>query len=250
MNATRLGRFVVNLMIVGIILLASPPAWGSSTLNFPRLSFDPTTFTGVAFVNPSDEEALVTLTAYDENGQLVTGITNPAQWPVPARSQLVQLTSDYFVGAGPDPGMVAWFQATTEADELSGFFLFLNGTVTEFDGADTPVAAESIVFNRIGVDSVTSTELNIVNPGIAPASLVLELVSSGSTSVQKQSSLSAKGVAQLDVATFFDVSEISSDSFIKIASDVEIAGFEVVKTVDQDPLGLNAQPEEDQLTNL
>jgi hypothetical protein len=145
---------------------------------------------------------------------------------------------------------VAWFQATTEADGLSGFFLFLNGTVTEFDGADTPVAAESIVFNRIGVDSVTSTELNIVNPGSAPASLVLELVSSGSTSVQKQSSLSAKGVAQLDVATFFDVSEISSDSFIKVASDVEIAGFEVVKTVDQDLLGLNAQPEEDQLTNL
>jgi hypothetical protein len=101
MNATRLGRFAVNLMIVGIILLASPPAWGSSTLNFPRLSFDPTTFTGVAFVNPSDEEALVTLTAYDENGQLVTGITNPAQWPVPARSQLVQLTSDSLLGRVP-----------------------------------------------------------------------------------------------------------------------------------------------------
>ena len=75
-------------------------------------------------------------------------------------------------------------------------------------------------------------------------------MSSGSTSVQKQSSLSAKGVAQLDVATFFDVSEIFSDSFIKVASDVEIAGFEVVKTVDQDLLGLNAQSEEDQLTNL
>ena len=75
-------------------------------------------------------------------------------------------------------------------------------------------------------------------------------MSSGSTSVQKQSSLSAKWVAQLDVATFFDVSEISSDNFIKVASDVEIAGFEVVKTVDQDLLGLNAQSEEDQLTNL
>ena len=37
---------------------------------------------------------------------------------------------------------------------------------------------------------------------------------------------------------------------MKVTSDVEIAGFEFVRTVGQDLLGLNAQPVEDQLSNL
>ena len=190
------------MTIIGVVLLASPPAAASSILNFPRLSFDPNTFTGVALVNPSNEDALVTLTAYGENGQLVTGIDNPVQVVVQAQTQLAQLAQECFVGTGPGPETVAWFQATTSSDDLSGFFLFLNGIVTEFDGADTPVSAGSIVFNRIGVDSISSTELNIINPGSASASLIVELVSSGSALVQKPLSLSAMGVVQLDVATF------------------------------------------------
>ena len=201
MSSLRTYRWPLCAMIVGVALLGSTPARASSTLNFPRLSFDPTTFTGVAFVNPSDEDALVTLTAYGEDGQPMTGILNPVQVVVPANAQLAQLTSEYF-GAGPDPGTIAWFQATTTTDGLSGFFLFVNGTVTEFDGADTPVSGEGIVFNRIGVDSVSSTELNIINPGAASASLVVELVSSGSSPILMPLSLSAMGVAQLDVAPF------------------------------------------------
>ena len=249
MNSLRMYRWPLCAMIVGVVLLGSTPTRASSTLNFPRLSFDQTTFTGVAFVNPSDEDALVTLTAYGEDGQVMTGIQNPVQVVVPANAQLAQLTSEYF-GAGPDPGTIAWFQATTTTDGLSGFFLFVNGTVTEFDGADTPVSGAGIVFNRIGVDSVSSTELNIINPGAASASLVVELVSSGSSPILMPLSLAAMGVAQLDVATFFGVSEVSSDSYVKVTSDVEIAGFEFVRTVGQDLLGLNAQPAEDQLSNL
>ena len=112
------------------------------------------------------------------------------------------------------------------------------------------MSGAGIVFNRIGVDSVSSTELNIINPGAASASLVVELVSSGSSPILMPLSLAAMGVAQLDVATFFGVSEVSSDSYVKVTSDVEIAGFEFVRTVGQDLLDLNAQPAEDQLSNL
>ena len=75
---TRLGRNVAlkfllrtfkkcSLPFLALITLFSfSTLQAESTLNFPRLSFDPTTFTGIAIVNPSDEDAtvgIVTLSA-------------------------------------------------------------------------------------------------------------------------------------------------------------------------------------------
>ena len=117
-----------------------------STLNFPRLSFDPTTFTGVAIVNPTDQDATVTLTAYGEDGQPLAGIINPAEIIVAANQQFADITSNLFVGH-IDPSTIAWFQATSPVDGLTGFFLFLNSPPTiQFDGADLPVLATHLVF--------------------------------------------------------------------------------------------------------
>jgi hypothetical protein len=56
---------------------------------------------------------------------------------VPANQQLVGLTTEFFAGS-PDPATVGWFQVTSPTEDLTGFFLFVNGAVTEFDGADLP----------------------------------------------------------------------------------------------------------------
>ncbi|MDA2934234.1 hypothetical protein MYX82_07810 [Acidobacteria bacterium AH-259-D05] len=180
---------------------------------------------------------------------MLTGINNPVQVTVPANQQLAQLTSQFF-GTGPIPATVAWFQATSSTDGLTGFFLFVNGTVTEFDGADLPVSTESIVFNQIRVDSGSATELNIINPGSATASLQLQLVSPDSSPISKSLSLPPKGVLRQDAGTLFGVSQTSAGSYVKVISDVEIAGFEFVRTLGGDLLGLNAQPAGDQLTSL
>ncbi|MDA2932820.1 hypothetical protein MYX82_00600 [Acidobacteria bacterium AH-259-D05] len=156
----------------------------ASTLNFPRLSFDQDTFLGVAIVNPSDQDAVVTMTAYGENGQPVTGIDNPVQKTVPANQQLVGLTSSFF-GTEADPSTIAWFQAISPIDGLTGFFLFVNGSITQFDGADLPVSAKSIVFNEVRVGAGSTTELNIINPFSGPASLDFQLLGSDSSPISK-----------------------------------------------------------------
>ena len=250
-------RPVFHLVLWVSTILWSLPAQASSTLNFPRLSFDESTYTGVTIVNPSDQEALITLTAYGENGQLLTGIDNPVQETVPARSQLVKLAREYF-GGGLDPATVAWFQVTSPVDTLTGFFLLINGTQTEFDGADLPITSQRIVFNEVRLDSISNTELNIINPGDAVADLELRLVSPDSSFISKSLPLQAHGVVRLDAATLFGVVQATDGSYIDVISQVppfsgsarEVAGFALVTTQGGDSLGMNAQPGGNQLSSL
>ena len=235
-----------NLRCPGIfvllsIFLSGPATQAESTLNFPCLSFDPAIFTGVAIVNPSHQDAVVTLTAYGENGQplLGTGITNPAEIMVPANQQRARLTSEFF-GVGPDAATVAWFQATSPTNGLTGFFLFVDDNISKFDGADLPVLAKTIVFNQVRVGAGGSTELNIINPGDSSTVLEVELVDGASSPRVQSLSLAPKGVVRLDVGTFFGVSQSSPASYVRVSSTTEIAGFELVSTPGGDALGLNA----------
>jgi len=67
------------LALLGMLFVSALFARGASTLNFPKLAFESDTFVGIAIVNPTGQEATVTLTAYDTAGRLVagTGFVNP-----------------------------------------------------------------------------------------------------------------------------------------------------------------------------
>ena len=258
---TRLGRNVAlkfllrtfkkcSLPFLALITLFSfSTLQAESTLNFPRLSFDPTTFTGIAIVNPSDEDATVTLTAYGEDGMALAGISNPPPFIIPANQQFADVTSNLFVGE-IDSSTIAWFQATSPVDGLTGFFLFLNSPpTTQFDGADLPALATQIVFPQVRLDSGYTTELNLINPDVATAELELKLIRANTTDTQSLS-LPAQGVARLDVAEFFNTGPLDSDAYVTISSNVGIAGFEFVRSPDGDLVGLNARSATEQLTQL
>ena len=229
-----------------IPLFCSSAAQAASTLNFPRLSFESATLTGLAIVNPNDQSADVTLTAYNEDGS-VLGV-NQEPITIAANSQFADLVSSLFSG---DSATVGWIQATSSTDNLTGFFLFFNDTTpfNIFDGADLPQAATTIVFTQVRIDSGYTTELSLVNPGSGAASLELQLTGSGSP-VTKSLALPAMGAARLDVATFFEVSQIAEEAYVRVSSDVEVAGFELVRSPTADLVGLNAKQATQQLTHL
>ena len=136
----------------------------ASSLVFPRLSSEPNTVTGLAISNLSAERATVTLTAYGTDGTVLSGsgITNPATLTIPAEQQAARLLSEIFHGAFPS-STIGWVRITSPTDGLTGFFLFLDGSLTEMDGADLPEAATQIVFNTVQAGNGFSTELNLVN---------------------------------------------------------------------------------------
>lgn len=242
-------RSMCAAAVLGTVFLLFPALRAESVLNFPRLSSEQDSLTGVAIVNPSSETALVTITAYGIDGQPLTGINNPVQINIQSNQQFSRTTGELF-GAGLAPSTVGWFQARSPTDELTGFFLFLNTSFTVFDGADLPPSAPSIVFSQVRTDADYKTELNIVNPTASAATVELELITPQSPPLTQTLEISPMGVAQLDVETFFGFTSNTPQSYVKATSNTGIAGFEFVSAPEGDLVGLNARSLNEQLTHL
>ena len=259
------------ITLVGLSFLWAGTAQASSTLIFPRLSFAPQDLTGIAIVNPGDETASVTLTAYGVDGQQLAGesssqtadseggpgpqgFTNPVSFDILAGRQFSQVTSGIF-GPGSDPEAIGWIEATSEADDLTGFFQFLDTSISFLDGADLPPLAPKLIFQDVRVDEGFSTTAFLVNPNdlAIAASVNLSLVTSESTRT-KNLQIPAKGMVEVKVAEFFEDVEpagaVASEAYLIADSNIEIAGFEFVGKQDSDLLGLNARPASELLTTL
>ncbi len=244
---TKVGAWAILMSLLGTPALLV----ADSTLNFPRLSFDPNTLTGIAIVNPASQDASVTLTAYGADGNPLTGagIVNPATVTIPASRQFASLTSQLF-GSGLDPATVAWFQATSPVDGLTGLFLILSASLSSIDGADLPVTSQKLIFQRLNLASGASTELNIVNPGTVPANVMIQLKGTPFPPPPGQITIPARGVVRLDAAAYFNVSSVDAGAYVAVDSDVEVAGFEWISAGTTDAVGLNARRGAEKLSNL
>src|SRR5205823_84821 len=144
-----------------------------TVLQFPRVVSNASTFTGLAVSNPTPVEAPVTFTAYLPDGSTFAppGIANPQTIKIPAGGQLAKLFSEVF-GTRDFNG---WVQATSSSSGLTGFFLNGNGALTDLDGSGAIDPAAEFVLPFAAEDSVTKTELTIVNVNAEPASATLTL---------------------------------------------------------------------------
>ena len=236
-------------------LLLAGPLQAGSVLNFPFLTFQKDTITGVAIVNLGEGDADVVATAYASDGQLLQGqgIENPVQFEVKAGTQSGTITASLF-GAGPELADAAWFQAVSEGDDLTGFFLHLDTTSTFLDGADLPPLSSRLVFSDVRVGAGERTELNLINPTSQAAEGEIRLISNEGSS-SRPLNLPARGAVRLDVEELFSAQAapagvLADDPlYVTVESDQELAGFEFVQPA-SDLLGLNARPASELLNTL
>ena len=186
-------RSLTQSTLLLALLFFSGPIQGASTLNFPRLSFETATLTGLAIVNPNDQSADITLTAFNADGGLLPGVNSVGR-TIEANSQLAELVSDIFTGS-QDPATVGWIQVASATDNLTGFFLVFNDTVpfNIFDGADLPQTGTAIIFPQVRVDGGYTTELNLINPSTGTATLTVQLIPTGSAPISQSLQLPASG---------------------------------------------------------
>src|SRR5262249_6111671 len=87
----------------------------------------------VALTNPSSRTAMVTLTARDYNGQVITtdGLQNPVQVSIPGRSRISRLATEIF-GNGI-AGQSGWIQFDG-TDTVSGSFQLCDNAFQRCDG--------------------------------------------------------------------------------------------------------------------
>jgi hypothetical protein len=108
-----------------------------NTLIFPRVVQTADESFGVAVVNYSNDDTHLTFTAYDDNGNLVSGSVsgkNPAVVMLPPAEQFVavgpELLGDTFNTQG------SWLQMTSERKDVAGFFLTFDPALLTMDGTD------------------------------------------------------------------------------------------------------------------
>src|SRR5262245_3914535 len=196
------------------IAAGSSFALAASTLNFPRLALENDRYTGIAIVNPTAQDALVTLTAYGAAGERLSGpgFVNPVALTIKANQQTARLTSELF-GGSLAAGTIAWLQATSTTDGLTGFFLFLDGSVTFLDGADLPALGQKLLFPQVRTGAGYSTEVDLVNPSAATANVQAQLVSAGSAPVAKFLTIPPRGTVRVDAAATFEVDEVAAAAY-------------------------------------
>lgn len=234
-------RSVWSILIWLICLCTS--AFSASDLTFTRLSFESGTITGIAVVNPNGQEATVTLTAIGADGIALSGngIRNPVQIKIPAGQQYAQVTSTIFGGNFP-ADTTAWIRATSPSDNLTGFFLYLNPTVSFLDGADLPARSSDLLFLQLRSDSQYSTEINLVNPS-PDTKAAVHLALHVGTNVPSFADviLPPSGALRFDFASVFGGDALTGDAYLSVGSTTPLAGFEFVRGPG-DLLGLNAIP--------
>lgn len=242
----------VKLALLSVLLvMVSGPALGAQELVFPRFSFDPGTLTGLALANLGPNGVDVTLTAHGAAGEVLAGpgFQNPAVIRLESGQRIALLIHEIF-GASLPPQNIGWVRVTAPGDGVTGFFLFLNGSLTQFDGADLPTPSREIVFNLVRHGSGYSTELNLVNPGETAVTVTATLVRPQLPELQVQLNLPGRAVLRQDAANLFQLAEIPRGSYARaLASSGAIAGFQFVRTAG-DLLGLNAKPSTERLTQL
>ena len=244
-----------SLCFLMLFLLTGGALQARSILNFPFLTFKKDTITGVAIVNLGTEDAQVEVTAYLSGGGLLAGqgIENPVQLEVKAGTQSGTITVSLF-GSGPELGEAAWFQAVSETEDLTGFFLYLDTASSFLDGADLPPLSSRLIFSDVRVGEGERTELNLINPTGQAATAEVKLVSN-ENSASRIVNLAPKGAARLDVKELFSgqaapAGVLADDPvYVVVESNQELAGFEFVQP-GSDLLGLNARPAGELLNGL
>ena len=254
MNQSR--RVLRATVFLSLVVLSTQTAGAESKLYFPRIStsgingltiFNPGS--GPAAATAGDDE--ITLRLYNTNGDLVAGkgITNPVVLEVPAGQNTAVTAAEVF---GPvDPSILGWVEATSSADGLTGFFLFLARDQSQLDGADQPQVSRKIAFNDIRESEEFATEVNIFNTADTTTRLDLFLIGPDGVEARTVGAPPAEGFAATfpargllhieDVAEFFDLASIPEGTYLEVLSETPIGGFQFLRSAAGDLLGLNAK---------
>lgn len=238
-------RWLVVPSFLATLVLSA--AAGQSVLNFPRISSEHETLTGIAFVNPSAAPATIRITLYRESGEILdeAGLQNPVEWQIQPGHQLARTVTELF--SGPlDPSFVGWMQAVSETEGITGFYLYLNYDISFFDGADPPEAGRKIVFNLAREDDRFTTEFNLVNPQTEAVRVDFRLHRPGAVVVTRSGlELPAKGMLRFAASELFETDSFPAGSYLSILASAPVSGFQFVQEQDGDIIGLNA-PLQDQ----
>ncbi|MGH9338588.1 MAG: matrixin family metalloprotease [Acidobacteriota bacterium] len=219
--------FVSNEVSVDHIAGTYPEAGAPSDLIFPvsleqRDSFE-STFVGVAIVNPSTDDNLVTIAGMDARGQPIMQLE--LENPLAARAQSAFLTS-HIVEPGQD---AVSLMAEGAAGPIQGFFMVGDTALRKMDGVSGKLETSSILFFPLAIQtSGESTLLFLFNPDKAADSDVrLYLFDRSGNRLREASiAIAASGSFVGSLAEIFGHDLQLDDGYVEVVAGVPLKGFQ------------------------
>jgi hypothetical protein len=170
----------------------------------------------------------VTFTAYQPDGTLLSGGTNPVTVTIPAGGQYARLVPEIF-GVSTFNG---WVQATSTATGLTGFFINGNNANTDLDGAGSVRPSADVTLPLMAEDAVTRTEVSVLNGNAESTSVTLTLYANdGSVISSKNATLPARGLMRQTLLSIFGAIDFSAASHLRVRGDRPVVTHEVVADI-------------------
>jgi hypothetical protein len=136
-------------------------------------------YTGVAVANLDTTDTQLSFTAFDPDGNPVTGanVTNPARRMLKQGGQLPIVDTQLFgTGAGP----IGWMKVESTVSKISSFFMYFNSGLTALDGANASTEfMRTAILPEVGENGFN--RIYLANPNSEPVSVTLNLMKSDGT---------------------------------------------------------------------
>ncbi len=238
-----------DLTISGDMTFTTPQQSNTQTMQtivFPRTVVTTGAdrdFTGLALANLDTTAALLTFTAYDPSGNLITGtnITNPAIRILGPGEQLPVLDTELF-GLNLPAGTPGWIRVDSTVSKVSGFFL-------NFDQSLTMVDSALGCFQPLGgavlpeINDPGFTTIAAVNSGSSAANASFMLLRSDGTSLGSVvRTIPPRGVLIADAhADLFPGIKPDASTYIRSSASQPLSYFELRGTGQGERSALNGQ---------
>jgi len=185
---------------------------------FPQVVENRTWRTAIVLVNPSENDAQVTITAYDDAGMIL----GAEEVPVEARSKYTT-----YPGALGFPSGVSWLAVVSDQELADGLELFANTGATLLSGSRSlRLEGTSGILPLLNDTAVTG--ISILNAQEIPAEITLTLYSNDGLEVAVKGLTLAPGAKEVAfVNDDYFGTDVSSANYIRYASSEAVIALQV-----------------------
>ncbi len=244
-NLATSDDFTLTTTAPAVMKLAYPRlanTTGETATTADGILLDKTEYTGITVTNLGNSEAVLTFTAYLQNGDVLQGdgITNPAQRNLAAGAQLSILGLDLFGSLLSDHSTIGWIEIESSVENVTGVALISDASLKALDG--------TIISDNLPIQSLLTevegkgfTSLHVANPNPRTANVAFTLWSAyGVPLAVVYRQIESQSALAESIASLFPGITAEADNYIQVASDAGVAVLEMVGKPDQDFAGLNA----------
>jgi hypothetical protein len=227
-------------------IVVAGKSFSSSALYIPYITTSRDQYTGLALANVSSDSAVVRITGRDNQGALFfdSNAIVPADLSLAPGAQSARLEREIFnlPAATQQAGSI-----TVESDSsaIGGFFTNWNLAGTYLNGAEAFTQAyDTLYFLEVIQNSLTSTEIHLMNVLDVPVSVQLSLVDPRGNELAQPPAMNipAHGKISGPISTLFGYGGSLNSAHVIAQSPLKaLTGFDLIRQADI-IFGLNAQP--------